>query len=321
MKNSLLLDVRDLSINFRIDARDVPAVRGVNFQIQRGEVLAVVGESGSGKTTMALGLCKLLPSPPAVYTSGEVLLEGKNLHQMREQELRSVRGARIGYIFQEPSIHFNPVLTVGRQILEVLKEHRPESASIDEVTHLLRQVRIPNPDESTGLYPFQLSGGLQQRALIAMALAGHPTLLVADEPTSALDTSTQQEILTLLRDLQKQFRMSILFISHHLGVVSQFADTIAVMYAGRIVEYGPARQVVSRPLHPYTIGLVHCVPQVRGEKDLPTPIPGGVPEPSALPSGCKFHPRCFKVHDDCKTTEPDLAAALNDRYVRCPYWK
>ncbi|MCX7886580.1 MAG: ABC transporter ATP-binding protein, partial [Verrucomicrobiae bacterium] len=250
--DNLLLEVRDLRVSFFTDEGEVRAVDGVSFAIRRGETLALVGESGCGKSVTALSLTKLVPTPPAYYRGGQVIFDGKNVLGMGPPELRAIRGARISYIFQEPATSLNPVFRVGTQIKEVLRLHRPEAATDDEVVRLLRLVQIPEPARRARDYPHQLSGGMQQRVMIAMALACHPELLIADEPTTALDVTIQAQVLDLLLELKRTIGTSVLLITHNLGILAGLADTVAVMYAGRIVEYAPAAELLRAPRHPYT---------------------------------------------------------------------
>jgi oligopeptide/dipeptide ABC transporter ATP-binding protein len=317
---SVLLEVRDLRVSFFTEEGEVRAVDGVSFAIRRGETLALVGESGCGKSVTALALAKLVSTPPGVYKRGEILLDGEDVLKMDKQKLRSIRGAKISYIFQEPATSLNPVFRVGYQIKEALRLHRPEAANDAEVVRLLNLVHIPEPEKRMRDYPHQLSGGMQQRVMIAMALACQPALLVADEPTTALDVTIQAQILDLLKELKEKLQMSILLITHNLGIVGDLADTVAVMYAGRIVEYAPAATLLQRPLHPYTIALMRSIPRLGAHASRLKSIPGTVPNPARLPAGCKFHPRCDRAQPDC-TREPEPALLSADgRQVRCPYW-
>ncbi|NDB74751.1 MAG: ABC transporter ATP-binding protein, partial [Verrucomicrobia bacterium] len=252
---------------------------------------------------------------------GEILLNGCDVLKMDQRELRSIRGGVVSYVFQEPSASLNPVFRVGNQIKESLKLHRPQFATDDEVIRLLKLVGIPAPESRIRDYPHQMSGGMQQRIMIAMALASEPKLLVADEPTTALDVTIQAQILELLRDLKARLRMSILLITHNLGIVGDIADRVAVMYAGQIVELSPARALLQRPLHPYTQALMNSVPQLGHELDRLQAIPGNVPNLGQFPRGCRFHPRCPKAQSDCSQKAPELVEVEPGRWVRCPYWK
>jgi ABC-type dipeptide/oligopeptide/nickel transport system ATPase component len=261
--NAPLLEVRNLSVQFVTEEATVDAVKNVSFHLEEGETLAVVGESGSGKSVTALSLTRLLPEPPARYTSGEILLRGRDVLKMPPRELRSVRGKRIAYIFQEPSTSLNPVFTIRNQIAEAIRLHRPEVTDLDaEVAKWLDRVGIVDPAQRMWDYPHQLSGGMQQRAMIAMALSCQPDLLVADEPTTALDVTIQAQIIGLLRDLKKQLHMSILLITHNFGIIGGLADRVAVMFRGEIVEYGSAEEILHHPQHPYTRALIECIPKL-----------------------------------------------------------
>ena len=264
--NPPLLEVRNLSIQFVTEEGTVDAVKQCSFTLERGETLAVVGESGSGKSVTALALTRLLPQPPARYASGEILLEGGNLLNLPAADLRRVRGKRIAYIFQEPSTSLNPVFTIRSQIAEAIRLHRPEVSDLDtEVAHWLGRVGIHDPEQRMHDYPHQLSGGMQQRAMIAMALACHPDILVADEPTTALDVTIQAQIMELLRELKRELGMSLILITHNFGIIGGIADKVAVMYRGQIVESGPASEVLRAPQHPYTQALMACIPRL-GER-------------------------------------------------------
>ena len=255
--------MRDLSISFDSDEGRTPAVQGLSFLLGRGETLAIVGESGSGKSVTALALTRLLPEPPAIYEGGEILFDGKPVLSMDERMLRSVRGNRIAYIFQEPATSLNPVYSIYWQIAEAIHQHHPEVVDVRrEVIYWLDQVGIVNPEERLGDYPFQLSGGMQQRVMIAMALCCRPDILVADEPTTALDVTIQRQILTLFKSLKERFRMSMILITHNFGIIGGLADKVAVMFRGRLVEFGETAGVLRNPKHPYTRALIDCVPRL-----------------------------------------------------------
>ncbi len=316
-----LLEIRNLQLEFRAGQNVARAVDGVSLSLNAGKILCLVGESGSGKSVTALSIARLVPTPPARYVGGEVLLEGRDVLKMSTRELREIRGGVVSYVFQEPGASLNPVLRVGAQVREALKYHRPTVATDAEVIRLLKLVGIPAPESRLKNYPHEMSGGMQQRVMIAMALASQPKLLVADEPTTALDVTIQAQIIELLRDLRQHLGMAILLITHNLGIVGDLADDVAVMYAGQIVENGPAREVLRRPLHPYTWALIQSVPELGAEVERLTAIPGTVPLPGAFPSGCRFHPRCPKAQPSCSTQVPELAAAENLREVRCPFFR
>jgi oligopeptide/dipeptide ABC transporter ATP-binding protein len=314
-----LLSVRHLSLEFHKDGQVLPAVDDVSFDIASGETLCLVGESGCGKSVTALSVARLVPSPPARYARGEILLNGRDVLRMTTPELRRIRGGLVSYVFQEPSASLNPVFRVGRQIKESLELHRPEAATDDEVIRLLKLVGIPAPDSRLKDFPHQMSGGMQQRVMIAMALASRPKLLIADEPTTALDVTIQAQIIELLSNLKQELGMSILLITHNLGIVGDLADRVAVMYAGQIVESAPARDLLSRPLHPYTQALMGSVPKLGGTAGRLTAIGGSVPMLGALPSGCRFHPRCPKAQAECSVKAPQLIEVEPGRWVRCPF--
>ncbi|MSU27353.1 MAG: ABC transporter ATP-binding protein [Pedosphaera sp.] len=316
-----LLEIKNLQLEFGTGKDAVRAVDGVSFTIAEGETLCLVGESGCGKSVSALSIARLVPTPPARYVGGEILLNGRDVLKMDQRELRSIRGGVVSYVFQEPSASLNPVFRVGNQIKESLQLHRPQFATDEEVIRLLKLVGIPAPESRIRDYPHQMSGGMQQRIMIAMALASEPKLLVADEPTTALDVTIQAQILELLRELKQRLRMSILLITHNLGIVGDIADRVAVMYAGQIVELSPARALLQRPLHPYTQALMNSVPQLGNEHERLQAIPGSVPNLGQFPSGCRFHPRCHKAQSDCSQKAPELVEVEAGRWVRCPLWR
>jgi oligopeptide/dipeptide ABC transporter ATP-binding protein len=315
-----LLDIQNLTLEFGTPARPLRAVDGLSFSLDAGETVCLVGESGCGKSVTALSIARLVPTPPARYVAGKILLNGRDVLTMGKKELRSIRGGMVSYIFQEPSASLNPVFRVGSQIKESLKLHRPAHATDAEVIRLLKLVGIPAPESRIRDYPHQMSGGMQQRVMIAMALASEPKLLIADEPTTALDVTIQAQIIELLLDLKGKLGMSILLITHNLGIVGDIADRVAVMYAGQIVEMAPAHEMLKRPLHPYTQALMQSVPKLASGVKRLTAIPGTVPNLGAMPSGCRFHPRCPKVQADCSQKPPELMEIEPGRWVRCPYW-
>ncbi len=314
-----LLEIRNLQLEFGSGSKPARAVDDLSLRLEAGKTLCLVGESGSGKSVTALSIAKLLPTPPAKYVGGEIFLEGKDVLRMSPRELQGIRGGVVSYIFQEPGASLNPVFRVGAQIKESLKYHRPELATDTEVVRLLKLVGIPAPEVRAKNYPHEMSGGMQQRVMIAMALASQPRLLVADEPTTALDVTIQAQIIELLRDLRQQLGMAILLITHNLGIVGDIADDVAVMYAGQIVETGPVRDVLDNPLHPYTRALIASVPKLGNQVKRLTVIPGTVPRIEAFPTGCRFHPRCPHVQPSCSIQIPPLAAAARSRQVRCPF--
>ena len=315
-----LLEITDLTLEFRAGEETTRAVDGVTLSVSAGEVVCLVGESGCGKTVTALSVARLVPTPPAHYRTGQILLDGREVLRLSRRELRRIRGGVVGYVFQEPASALNPVRRVGDQIQESLRWHRPEAATEAEVIRLLRLVGIPAPEVRARDYPHALSGGMQQRVMIAMAIAAQPKLLVADEPTTALDVTLQAQILDLLRELKRQLQMSLLLITHHLGIVREIADRVAVMYVGQIVELGPARELLQRPLHPYTRALKAAVPRLGVGAPRLTSIPGTVPGLGTGYQGCRFRPRCAWARADCAIRAPELAEVEPGREVRCPYW-
>jgi peptide/nickel transport system ATP-binding protein len=315
-----LLEIRNLKLEFGAGLDAWRAIDDLSLVIGTGETVCLVGESGCGKSLTALSIVRLVPCPPARYVGGQILIHGRDVFGMSKQQLQKVRGGVVSYVFQEPSGSLNPVFRIGRQITEALNLHRPEAATDDEVIRLLKLVRISAPESRLRDYPHHLSGGMQQRIMIAMALASQPKLLVADEPTTALDVTIQAQILELLRDLKQQFGMSLLLITHNLGIVGDIADRVAVMYAGQIVELAPAGDLLRRPLHPYTQALMKSVPQLGRQAERLTSIPGNVPAFGSMPSGCRFHPRCSKAQPDCSEKPPQLIEVEPARWVRCPYW-
>jgi oligopeptide/dipeptide ABC transporter ATP-binding protein len=310
-KEEPILKVNDLRTYFFTDDGVLPSVDGVSFEIGRGKTLGLVGESGSGKSVTSLSILGLIPQPPGKIVGGEILFEGRDLTKFSESELRKVRGNDISMIFQEPMTSLNPVYTIGNQIIEAIQLHQPMpfKAARELATDMLDRVGIPAPKKRIDEYPHQMSGGMKQRAMIAMSLACKPKLLIADEPTTALDVTIQAQILDLLTELQDEMGMSILFITHDLGVVAEICDDVAVMYAGRIAEYGTAEKIYAEPSHPYTIGLFSSLPQVEaehigGRSDRLYVIPGMVPRPQDFPSGCRFRSRCEFATDQCMELPP-----------------
>jgi oligopeptide/dipeptide ABC transporter ATP-binding protein len=298
----------------------VRAVRGLSYRLAPGEALGLVGESGSGKSVSALSLLRLLPEKSARITSGTARFEGIDLLAIPRSQLEDIRGDRIGFVFQDPLVYLNPVLTVGEQIVESLRRHRGTSkeAAADRAAALLTLVGIPNARARLGDYPHQFSGGMRQRAMIAMALACDPVLLVADEPTTALDVTIQAQILDLLRQLRREQGMALLIITHDLGVVAGITDRLAVMYAGRVVETGPTRDLLRTPRHPYTAGLLRSLPRLDQPRQAElTPIEGSPPDLAAELTGCPFRPRCARALDRCATDDPPMAPAGDARGVAC----
>lgn len=318
-----LLEINDLEVVFDTEKGPVKAVDGVSLWVERGQSLGIVGESGCGKTVTALSILQILPRQGRIVR-GRILFEGKNLLKLDKDGMRNLRGSQISIIFQEPMISLNPVLTIGRQIGEVIRIHKGlnKAATHQRVLELLDSVGIPDPQRVAAGYPHQISGGMQQRAMIAMALAGDPKLMIADEPTTSLDVTIEAQILALIRDLQHQLGMSLLFISHDLGVIAGITEMMAVMYAGRVMEFTDTHTLFSEPNHPYTFGLISSIPdalsgKVRRKGELET-IPGTVPNMSDLPPGCKFSNRCRHVFERCRTEEPGLKETGSGYHlVRC----
>ncbi len=318
--NKTLLDVRDITVTFGGgDGPPARAVESVSLAMNAGETLAVVGESGCGKSVTGLTIMRLIPSPPGIIESGQVFFEGVNLLDLPEREMRSIRGSKIAMIFQEPMTSLNPVFTVGFQIAEAIHAHQnvSKAEATDRVVELLRRVQIPSPAERYRSYPHELSGGMRQRVMMAMALACNSKLLIADEPTTALDVTIQAQILDLIEELQKQSGMAVMLITHNLGVVAEAAGRVAVMYAGRIVEQASANELFDSPLHPYTQGLLRSIPSRNvGEARLPV-IPGAVPDAAHKPAACHFNPRCPHARDICRQKAPELRQFTAGRLARC----
>jgi oligopeptide/dipeptide ABC transporter ATP-binding protein len=315
--NGQLLRVENLKVWFGSRKQPIRAVDGVSFAIPAATTVALVGESGCGKSVTALALARLLPAPPALYAGGQVVFDGRDVLSMTERQLSDLRGREISYVFQEPGSALNPVFRVGYQIMEAIRLHRKDDRPRDEALKLLSLVGLPDPERRLDAYPHELSGGMQQRVMIAMALACRPKLLVADEPTTALDVTIQAQILELIGSLQRQLRMAVLLITHNLGLVADVAHEVNVMYAGRIVESGPTVDVLTSPAHPYSRGLLDAVPRIGGKRDRMKGIEGSVPHPARLPPGCKFAPRCPRAQDKCRATEPEIMPAGEGRNVRC----
>lgn len=317
--NELLLDVRGLSVEAHKDGQRLSIVDRVSFSLSTGEILGLVGESGSGKTVTCRALMRLLPTTSLKITGGEISFGGRDLATVSEPEMRQIRGARIGMIFQNPASHLDPVMRIGRQIGESLMLHlklSPHEAR-GQAVELLRQVGIPDPQRRVDDYPHQFSGGMRQRAMIALALACSPELLIADEPTTALDVTVQAQILRLLLELRDKRGLSIILITHDLGVVAQTCDTVAVMYGGRICERGPKRDVLAEPFHPYTSRLIACQPSASADIGLLPSIQGQPPLPSAWPAGCRFHPRCDRAIALCRSITPELVPVRSDHVAAC----
>ena len=320
-----LLSVRDLSTAFETETGLVTVVDHVSFELEAGETLGLVGESGCGKSVTALSIMGLLPRPAGRIKGGDVLFRDENLTRASPERLRQVRGNRIAMIFQEPMTALNPVQRIGRQLAETYTLHEPELKSSDvteKTLKLLEQVGISAPESRLYDYPHQLSGGMRQRVMIAMALARHPDILIADEPTTALDVTIQAQILELLRELQRDTGMAIIFITHDLGVIAELCSRVVVMYAGRIAEQATVKSIFEHPLHPYTRGLLGSIPRLEDEpKTLLTTIPGIVPGIEELPDGCRFSNRCAYARDQCHREAPSLVVPSPERTVACHRWR
>ncbi len=320
-----ILEVKGLQTSFFTEGGQVRAVDNVSFDVYKGRTLGIVGESGCGKSVTSLSIMRLIPSPPGKIIGGEILFNGRDLLKLPMNEMRKIRGNEISMIFQEPMTSLNPVFTIGNQLVEAILLHQDlsKSAALDRAVEMLKLVGIPSPEKRVKDYPHQLSGGMRQRVMIAMALSCDPQMLIADEPTTALDVTIQAQILDLLRSLQDKVGLAIMLITHDLGVVAEMAHEVAVMYAGKVVERAPVKEIFASPKHPYTQGLLNSIPVMSKDptgkikKSRLEPIPGIVPNMLDLPVGCRFQERCKYVVDACKTVEPELLAAGTDRWVRC----
>lgn len=303
-----LIQVKNLQISFKYDGVMIPVIRGVSFDIKRGETLGMVGESGSGKSVTSREIMRLIATPPARIDSGEILFDGRDILKMSDDELRSIRGNRISMIFQEPMTSLNPVYTCGDQIMEVIRLHKGVSKkeARQMAIEMLREVGVQSPETRVDCYPHELSGGMRQRVMIAMALSCSPTLLISDEPTTALDPTIQAQILQLIKDMKKKLNMSVLFITHDLGVVAQNCDRVVVMYAGKIVEVAEVCELFDHPAHPYTQGLIMSIPKMSSDVEELYSIDGSIPSFGSLPSGCTFGPRCPYFTEECTKSEPVL---------------
>jgi oligopeptide/dipeptide ABC transporter ATP-binding protein len=323
---SILLDLRELKTYFFTRRGVIKAADGVSFEIHRGETLGVVGESGCGKSISALSIMRLIPSPPGRIVGGEILFEGKDLLQVSLDKIRHMRGCEISMIFQEPMTSLNPVFTVGEQIAEVIRIHQGlgRREAREQAIEMLYRVGIPSPEQRVQDYPYQMSGGMRQRIMIAIALSCRPKLLIADEPTTALDVTIQSQILDLMTQLKEELGISVLFITHNLGVVAEIAQRVVVMYAGKVMEKSTVRDLFHQPLHPYTQGLLKSIPawhqsKKQQERKRLQEIPGMIPDPFHLPKGCLFSPRCPKRGDLCEEQDPPLEMKGENHFVRCWY--
>jgi oligopeptide/dipeptide ABC transporter ATP-binding protein len=315
----MLLEVERLSVRFGEGPDAARAVNDVSLRVDAGETVGLVGESGCGKSVTGLSLLRLVESPPGRITGGRILWDGRDLLRAPEEDLRRLRGHDIAMVFQEPMTSFNPVFTIGDQLAEAVLLHERVSprAARDRCVQMLRRVEIPSPEERLRQYPHELSGGMKQRAMIAMALLGRPRLLIADEPTTALDVTVQAQILDLLRQLQAETQMAGILITHDLAVVAEMVQRVYVMYASRIAEHASTEALFEEPLHPYTRGLFDCLPTVEGRREALHVIPGTVPDPAHHPAGCRFHPRCPWAKPVCSRLDPPLEEKRPGRLVAC----
>lgn len=317
MKNNMLLEIKDLAIHYITVDGTVKAVQDMNLEIAEGETLGLVGETGAGKTTTALGIMQLVPNPPGKIVSGEIYFEGENLIGKSQSELRRIRGKQISMIFQDPMTSLNPVMTVGEQIAEVIKLHENLNSAdaMEKAGKMLLKVGIPA--ERAKEYPHQFSGGMRQRVVIAIALACNPKLLIADEPTTALDVTIQAQILEMMKSLKTEFKTSMIMITHDLGIVAEVCDKVAIMYAGNVIEYTDKVRLYTNPRHPYTVGLFNSIPDIESDVEKLKPIKGLMPDPTDLPSGCPFHPRCDKAMPICSTRVPLNTEIEPGHFVKC----
>ncbi len=312
-----LLEIQDLKVYFYTDT-EIPAVDGVSFDIYEGETLCVVGESGCGKSVTSLSIMQLVATPPGKYMNGEIIYKGENLLKYSKEEMTQIRGKEIAMIFQEPMTALNPVHKIGNQIGEALMIHEDftKKEAFKKSIDMLKLVGVPDPERCANSFPHQLSGGMRQRAMIAMAISCNPRMLIADEPTTALDVTIQQQILEVIKSLKDKTGMTVMFITHDLGVVAEIADRVVVMYAGKVVEEAYVHDLFAKPLHPYTEALLKCIPRVDEKKERLDDIKGNVPNPASFPSGCRYHPRCKKAMEICKTEIPH-EIQMENRRVSC----
>ena len=317
IKKDALLSVRHLTVEYTSEGEVIHAVNDVSFELEKGKTIGLVGETGAGKTSIAKAILRILPEPPARVKSGEIWFEGRELLGLKEEEMRKIRGKNISMIFQDPMTALNPIMRIGEQIAEVIRLHEKcgKAQSVQKAKEMLEMVGIPG--ERYYEYPHQFSGGMKQRVVIAMALACNPKLLIADEPTTALDVTIQAQVLELMKDLKEKYDTSMIMITHDLGIVSEVCDKVAIIYAGEVVEYGSLEHIYRNPQHPYTNGLFGSLPDISKDVEFLSPIEGLMPDPAALPSGCKFNPRCKYACPLCAERAPILTETEPGHFVRC----
>ena len=319
MKNKPVLEVKNLKTSFFTDDGVVPAVDDVSFHINAGEIVGVVGESGCGKSITSLSIMGLVPTPPGKIVGGEILLNGEDLTKASEKRMRQIRGNEVAMIFQDPMSSLNPVFTIGNQMIEAIELHKKlgKNKAKQRAIEYMKLVGLPRPEELLNEYPHQLSGGMRQRIMIAMAMVCEPKLLIADEPTTALDVTIQAQILKLMKNLNENYQTSIMLITHDLGVVAQVCERVIVMYSGKVVEEGDVKSIFNDPKHPYTKGLIKSVPNVKKRAEKLYSIPGNVPKPGSIKQGCRFHARCEHVMERCISENPTLRQVENGQKVSC----
>ncbi len=320
MEKKPFLEVKDLVVEYTSDESVIHAVNGVSFTLEKGKTIGLVGETGAGKTTIAKSILRILPMPPGRIAQGEIYLEGENLLELPEEDMRMIRGEKIAMVFQDPMTALNPVMRVGKQIAEAVEIHNDvtEKQAEERAKEMLEMVGIPG--DRSREYPHQFSGGMKQRVVIAMALACDPELLIADEPTTALDVTIQAQVLDMIRELKEKQNTSLIMITHDLGIVGEICDDVAVIYAGEVIESGPKVEIFDHPTHPYTIGLFGAIPQMTVDVDRLSPVEGALPDPANLPVGCNFAPRCPHAQEKCFTEPPTEPTNLgNGHFCRCHY--
>lgn len=312
-----ILEIKDLAVEYRTQDGVVKAVGGIDIQLEKGKTLGLVGETGAGKTTTALSILRIVPEPPGVITSGEIILENHNILKYSRTEMENIRGSVVSMIFQDPMTSLDPVVTVGEQIAEVYLTHEKisKAEAMEKAKAMLETVGIP--ESRARDYPHQFSGGMKQRVVIAIALACNPRLLIADEPTTALDVTIQAQVLILMKELRKKYNMSMIMITHDLGIVAEVCDQVSVIYAGNVVEHGTLTDIFNHTAHPYTKGLFLSIPNIKRRTEKLTPIKGLMPDPVNLPSGCPFHPRCSDATEECELRKPKRSILSETHYVSC----